>query len=59
VVQDIAYLGDVSIYHVRVGEGHVVEMTLANVNPRAEQDLTWEQEVAMEWGPRSGVVLTD
>jgi putrescine transport system ATP-binding protein len=34
-------------------------MTLANVNPRAEQDLTWEQEVAMEWGPRSGVVLTD
>jgi putrescine transport system ATP-binding protein len=59
VVQDIAYLGDVSIYHVRVADGHVVEMTLANVNPRAEQDLTWEQEVAMEWGPRSGVVLTD
>jgi putrescine transport system ATP-binding protein len=34
-------------------------MTLANVSPRAEQPITWEQEVAMEWAPTSGVVLTD
>ena len=59
VVEDIAYLGDVSIYHVRVSPEQTVEMTLANVNPRAEQAITWEQEVAMEWAPTSGVVLTD
>jgi putrescine transport system ATP-binding protein len=59
VVEDIAYLGDVSIYHVRVSDAQVVEMTLANVQPRTEQALTWEQEVAMEWSPTSGVVLAD
>jgi putrescine transport system ATP-binding protein len=58
-VEDIAYLGDVSIYHVRVAEDLVIEMTLANVQPRTEQALTWGQEVAMEWSPTSGVVLTD
>jgi putrescine transport system ATP-binding protein len=59
VVQDIAYLGDVSIYRVRVGEGQLVEMTLTNIQPRTEQALTWEQEVAIEWSPTSGVVLTE
>jgi putrescine transport system ATP-binding protein len=59
VVEDIAYLGDVSIYHVRVSPEQTVEMTLANISPRAEQAITWEQEVAMEWAPTSGVVLTD
>jgi putrescine transport system ATP-binding protein len=72
VVEDIAYLGDVSIYRVRVesadrpnsgnepGErSQIVEMTLTNVQPRTEQALTWGQRVAMEWSPTSGVLLTD
>jgi putrescine transport system ATP-binding protein len=59
VVEDIAYLGDVSIYRVRVSPEMLVEMTLTNVLPRMEQDLTWGQEVAMEWSPNSGVVLTE
>jgi putrescine transport system ATP-binding protein len=59
VVEDIAYLGDVSIYRIRVGDGALVEMTLTNVQPRTEQALTWEQEVAIEWSPTSGVVLSE
>lgn len=59
VVEDIAYLGDVSIYRVRVSPESLVEMTLTNVQPRTEQALTWEQEVAMEWSATSGVVLTE
>jgi putrescine transport system ATP-binding protein len=58
-VEDIAYLGDVSIYRVRVSPEMLVEMTLTNVLPRMEQDLTWGQEVTMEWSPNSGVVLTE
>ena len=58
-VEDIAYLGDVSIYRIRVGDGGLVEMTLTNVQPRTEPALTWEQEVAIEWSPTSGVVLTE
>ena len=64
VVEDIAYLGDVSIYRVRIGdrdnaESRIVEMTLTNVQPRTEQALTWEQTVAMEWSPNSAVLLTE
>jgi len=59
VVEDIAYLGDISIYRVRVTPETLVEMTLTNVQPRIEQALTWEQEVAIEWSPTSGVVLAD
>jgi putrescine transport system ATP-binding protein len=58
-VQDIAYLGNVSIYHVRVSPEQVVTMTLANMQPRTEQMLTWGQEVTMAWSPVCGVVLTD
>ncbi|MCF7983946.1 MAG: ABC transporter ATP-binding protein [Thiohalocapsa sp.] len=59
VVEDIAYLGDVSIYRVRVAPEQLVEMTLTNIQPRTEQALTWEQPVVMEWSPTSGVVLTE
>ena len=59
MVEDIAYLGDVSIYRIRTGGGTLVEMTLTNIQPRTEQALTWEQEVWVEWSPTSGVVLTD
>jgi putrescine transport system ATP-binding protein len=69
IVEDIAYLGGVSIYRVRVeaanagrdGEpsSQIVEMTMTNVQPRTEQDLTWGQHVAMEWSPTSGVLLTE
>lgn len=65
VVEDIAYLGDVSIYRLKVpGEGadaapQLVEMTLTNVQPRTEQALTWGEQVTVTWSPTSGVVLTD
>ena len=59
VVEDIAYLGDVSIYRVRVTPEVLVEMTLTNIQPRTEQALTWGQEVAMQWSASSGVVLTE
>ncbi len=59
IVEDIAYLGDVSVYRVRVGPGQLVEMTMTNVQPLTRQALTWGQEVAMEWSPESGVLLTD
>lgn len=59
VVEDIAYLGDVSIYRIRVCPTKLVEMTLTNIQPRTEQALTWEQKVVIEWSPTSGVVLTE
>jgi len=58
VVEDIAYLGDVSVYHLRVGADQTAQMTLANIQPLTEQRLTWGQEVRFEWSPSSAVLLT-
>jgi putrescine transport system ATP-binding protein len=58
-VEDIAYLGDVSVFYVRLGSGQRVQMTLTNARPIVEQTLTWDQEVILAWDPDGGVVLTD
>ena len=57
-IADIAYLGDVSIYHVALPDGFRMHATQTNLVPRAEQPLTWEDEVTLWWRPSSGVVLT-
>ncbi len=59
IVQDIAYLGDVSIFHVKLNAGQKVQMTLTNTRPITEQTLTWGEEVVLEWGSNGGVVLTE
>jgi len=57
VVAEIGYLGDVSIYHVRVPSGRLVQVQLTNLARLTEPALTWEQSVYLSWQPSSGVVL--
>jgi len=59
VVEDIAYLGDVSIFHIRTRAGSKAQMTLTNLRPIVEQSLTWGEQVTLEWDPDGGVVLTE
>ena len=56
-IEDLAYLGDVSIYHVQLAGGLRLQATQANIVPRAEQPLTWNDEVELWWQPSGGVVL--
>jgi putrescine transport system ATP-binding protein len=56
-VAEIAYLGDVSIYHVRLGTGQVVMATAANLRHSAEPGLTWDDQVTLSWHPANQVVL--
>lgn len=58
VIKEIAYLGDVSIYHVELATGKRVQFTQSNVLALAEQPLTWEQEVSITWSAYSCGVLT-
>ncbi|MAY13846.1 MULTISPECIES: ABC transporter ATP-binding protein [Oceanospirillaceae] len=58
IIQEIAYLGDVSIYHVELPSGKRVQFTQSNVLALAEQPLTWGQEVALNWNAYSCGVLT-
>jgi len=55
-VQDIAYLGGHSVYHVELDSGKVVMATATNVD-RHEQRLTWKDEVYLYWSAASAVVL--
>ncbi|MCA6063493.1 ABC transporter ATP-binding protein [Thalassolituus marinus] len=58
VIKEIAYLGDVSIYHVELPSGKRVQFTQSNIQALAEQPLTWGQEVALSWSAYSCGVLT-
>jgi putrescine transport system ATP-binding protein len=56
-VQDIAYLGDLSIYLVKLAAGRVVRVTQPNTSRHAEA-ITWEQQVYLTWDSSSPVVVT-
>ncbi|SEH24945.1 ABC transporter ATP-binding protein [Magnetospirillum fulvum] len=58
VVADIAYLGDVSIYHIALPSGRRVEVLRTNLRHTGEQELTWEDEVHLAWHPANAMVLT-
>ena len=56
-VWDIAYLGDVSIYHVKLANGSVVRATVANRQRHVERPVTWEDAVWLTWSPHASVIL--
>ncbi|GAB6044127.1 ABC transporter ATP-binding protein [Endothiovibrio diazotrophicus] len=57
IVTEQAYLGDVSIYHVRLESGLVMQVQLTNLTRLAEPPLTWDQRVHLSWEPASGMVF--
>ena len=58
VVDGIAYMGDMSVFHVKLDTGRMVNVTRANLIRHAEDTLTWDDRVWLHWHPASGVVLT-
>jgi len=58
VVRDIAYLGDISIYHVRLDDGRVVQASLTNLRHSPEDRLTWNERVHLSWHPANAMILT-
>jgi putrescine transport system ATP-binding protein len=57
-VKEIAYIGGLSVYHVKIQSGTTIRATLANVDRLAEDRLTWDDEVYLNWQPSAAVVLT-
>lgn len=58
VVYDIVYLGDVSIYHIKIPNGKVVLATVANFVRIAERPITWEDEVYLYWQSENSIFLS-
>ena len=56
-VQDIAYLGDLSIFLVKLPTGKVVRVTRPNTSRHAEE-ITWDQQVYLNWDSTSPIVVT-
>ena len=57
VVEDIAYLGDVSIYHVMLDAGFKVQVSQINLRHTSVQRVTWDDEVYVAWHPGNALVL--
>ena len=56
-VIDIAYLGNVSTYHVELSTGLIVKAQTANTRRISARAFTWDDTVWVGWSDTAGVVL--
>jgi putrescine transport system ATP-binding protein len=56
-VLDIAYLGNLSTYHVELPGGQIIKAQTANTRRIARRDITWEDPVWISWSATAGVLL--
>jgi putrescine transport system ATP-binding protein len=57
-IWDIAYLGDMTLYHVRLDDGRIVRTSLVNSQRSADDPLSWNDRAWISFRPDAGVVLT-
>jgi putrescine transport system ATP-binding protein len=57
-VWDIGYLGDLSVYRVKLATGDIVKVSVANRTRLVERPISWEDKVWLTWAPEQGVLLT-
>ncbi|WP_274630045.1 ABC transporter ATP-binding protein [Arvimicrobium flavum] len=55
---DIAYLGDMTVYHVKLPSGQIVKTSSLNASRVTEDPLTWNDQAWISFKPDAGVVLT-
>jgi putrescine transport system ATP-binding protein len=58
VIDDLAYLGSLTTYHVKLDNGVVVKVTHTNAARHGETQLTWGDKVYVWWCGSDVVVLT-
>ena len=59
VVDDLGYLGNRSLYRIRLPSGKIVQASSQNRRRSVTRFLEWEEKVWLSWRPRSAVVLLD
>jgi putrescine transport system ATP-binding protein len=58
VVKEIAYMGDVSVYLVRIDSGKTVRVTLPNIERLSDDErILWDETVYLNWHPGSPVLV--
>ena len=59
MVDDIGYLGETSLYKVRLAGGEIIDVTAPNlIRPKTRtHSITWEDKVYLRWEPSSAMLL--
>jgi len=57
-IWDIGYLGDWTVYRVKLDDGAVIRVTRANATRFVEAPLDWEEKVFVSFDPDSAVILS-
>src|SRR6516162_4812688 len=57
-VANIGYLGELSIYKVRLDNGIVMKAAVANVTRLIERPIGWDDRVWLSWASEAAMVLT-
>ncbi|NDR59071.1 ABC transporter ATP-binding protein [Aliiruegeria sabulilitoris] len=57
-IVDIAYLGNISTYHVKLPTGEIIKAQTSNNRRIERRRFTWDDEVWLWWSETAGVVLT-
>ena len=58
IIEDIAYFGSHSVYHVRLPSGIKIMANFVNTQRWASERFTWNDAVWLSWDDNAGVVLT-
>ncbi|MNO02702.1 putrescine transporter ATP-binding subunit [compost metagenome] len=58
IVEEIAYLGDISLYQVALESGKRVRVSQTNSVRGNPDAITWDEKVYITWSDSSGSVLT-
>ncbi|MCX7304335.1 MAG: ABC transporter ATP-binding protein [Hyphomicrobiales bacterium] len=57
-VYDLAYLGDMTVYRVRLADGQVIQASALNSSRASDDPLTWHDRAWISFQPDAGIVLT-
>jgi putrescine transport system ATP-binding protein len=58
-VWDIGYLGDMTVFHIKLKSGDVVKASLLNAVRTVEDPFSYDEEIWVSFAPDSGVVLSN
>ncbi|MGV6850033.1 MAG: ABC transporter ATP-binding protein [Marinibacterium sp.] len=58
-VHDIAYLGNISTYHVALAGGQIVKAQTSNTSRIDRRQITWDDTVWLGWDPAAAELLAD
>lgn len=58
-ILDIAYLGNISTYHVELPTGAIIKAQSANTRRISRRAFTWEDTVWLSWTATAGVLLAN